>query len=700
MTRVVRKSTAGVLLIGLMLAGAGPASGQHSLSGEVGVDTGLYSFTNNIFADGFKYDSDRRMANQYLDLSARGPLGNSYFAGYNAMIRLRTTQIRSEVDNDPTTEHLGPDITNYHGELSFFPSRPFPLKIFTGRSEENTVRYEPSNRSEIDQVDPGLSVVRRYATVNEETGAQWRWSLTRDFEVGVEAKQTLNQLTRQYDFDENRNIWVDFQTISPGVAPFYDISVVNTIPDRDVLLYVNFAFVDTVKAAGTIDLNLEEGLTDLDFVPVGLNAYHDRIDIRSDMQWKIFFNDPPGSKDLDQTNDIVTARLKYGQNTRFRDDAYFEYNDGDESVQDMTTGLRTFNNMATYDISPDASLSSLTTYTSNLTDVGVVSHQLSNLFMQQTSAKWRRRRGISTRVAHSYSHLTSDTGTDLVKSDNNIVNATAIMPTNWHGHEASLRLNGNFLSDNKGFVNNLVSAELGNRMRFRGAGFRWRPRHTFKRTGSTSKNPDGTSDELDSKLIMEGNHPDLWVLGDLRLKGEYDWRRKVNHKGIDTEDRYVAEVGVMRRFGPAYRLMATAGVDREDYDFKVVDTDIELQPRPDELRRTLRMDLQAMPLKAFSAGLNGMWITTRESRITKYSVSVRFIVPYIGLPVRSFMIKERRELDGLRPQELLQLETKLNYNFRKIRLEVSHRLTDETLTTENYVYSEFLGKITRAFDVY
>jgi hypothetical protein len=640
------------------------------------------------------------MANEYLDLNMMGPLGNGYFAGYNALMRLRATQVRSEVDGEIINDHLNPKITNYSGTLSLFPSRPFPLKIFTGKSEENNIRYESGNRSEIDLVDPGLAVVRRYETINEETGARWRWAVNPDLEVGLEVKKTANQMSRQYDFDENRNIWVDFRTISPGVAPYYNIEVINTIPDRDVLVFVDFALADTVKAGETINLVIEEGMRDLDFVPVGLNAYSQRLNLSSDMQWTIFFSDPPGSKDMDQQNDIVTARVLYGKDKPFQTDAFLEFNDGTEDVQEMVTSLTSFNNLATYDFSPTSNLSSLTTYNSNLTDVGDISHQLSKMFMQQTTGRWRRSRGISTMVSHMYSKMSSDTGIDNVTSTNNILNGKAIMPTNWMGHEVSLNLNGNFLSDSKDYSNNSLFAELENTLAFPLLGFRWKPRHKFKTTTTEGKNPDTSGDELDSKLMVEGENRSLGILGMVRVKGQYDWRRKGDEVGADTKNSYLADLGVTRSFTDRLKLSVGASVNKETFNYEAFDSDASLPQREDEKRKTLRVGAEVSPAQFLNVNFKGDLVRTNKARISKFSIALNMRVPVINLPIRSLYSKERREVDGVLPQELIRLETKASYNFRKIRLLVSHSLMDETLTTEHYVYSEFRAKVSRSFDVF
>lgn len=692
----------------LVLAGLlpwSPAAAQHHLSGSLGADLGMYGFSNTLFPPrSMDYSADRRMSNQWLDLNAMGPLINGYFANYNARARLQGTQIRSVTDGVTETEYINPAITNYFGSVGLFPNKPFPLMVYTGRTQNQNIRYEAANRNQVEIVDPGLAVLRRYETISDGSGAQLRYAVKQDLELGFEAKSNHNQLTRQYDFDENRNIWVDFITISPGVSPYYNIEVVNTIPDYDVLLYIDFAFVDTVKANSTLPIVVDEGIRNVDFVPVGLNAYSQQLTINTDMQWKIFFSDPPGSKDLDQYNDIFTGQLKYGRDGRLTSDAYYEYNDGRELVQDMKTNLQVFNNLANYYLSPNATLNSLTTYSQNLTDVGVISHNLSSSFMQQTGHKWRKPGGIGTSLTHSYFYMTSETDVDRLSSRNNIVNGLVNIPTHWQRHEVDFLAGANLLSDSKTFRNNQYTTEMRNRLETRQVGMRWRPRHNLKLSKGHQENPTSDSNEIESKFRVEGEHANLGPAGALRVVWDWTWRRRTNDRGIDERNKTIGEVGLTRKFGRKYRLKAIAGWEKEIFDFEDKEQESSAHPdnpgREPERRQSFRIDGQLAPWRWIDMSANAMWIKTNDSRITKYSASLSLRIPKLGLPIKSFVSKENRELVGVRPQEVFQAETKMSYNIRKIRLVVAHKYIDETLITENYKYSEFLFRVTRDFDVY
>ncbi len=89
---------------------------------------------------------------------------------------------------------------------------------------------------------------------------------------------------------------MDFLDAGPGVAPNYNIEVVNTIPDFDALLFVDHVFADTVKACARLQITMAGGARDLEFVPQAeWSAFRARQNIEKDMLVNIRYSyiDPP-----------------------------------------------------------------------------------------------------------------------------------------------------------------------------------------------------------------------------------------------------------------------------------------------------------------------------------------------------------------------------------------------------------------------
>ena len=87
------------------------------------------------------------------------------------------------------------------------------------------------------------------------------------------------------------------------------------------------------------------------------------------------------------------------------------------------------------------------------------------------------------------------------------------------------------------------------------------------------------------------------------------------------------------------------------------------------------------------------WVNTRQD-------AGHYLNPGVEIPVSTFVTSENRQLEGLDPQTNLQVESKLTYRFRKIKLTASYMMVHEKLTTEDYNYTELRANISRNFDIY
>lgn len=91
-----------------------------------------------------------------------------------------------------------------------------------------------------------------------------------------------------------RTLWVQFTATGPGISPNYNVTVRNTIPNVEIRVYVDFVLVGTVIAESSLDIVVEEGHRDLEFVMDEMNSFRQAIDVNHDMEWLILVIDPFG----------------------------------------------------------------------------------------------------------------------------------------------------------------------------------------------------------------------------------------------------------------------------------------------------------------------------------------------------------------------------------------------------------------------
>ena len=89
-----------------------------------------------------------------------------------------------------------------------------------------------------------------------------------------------------------------------------------------------------------------------------------------------------------------------------------------------------------------------------------------------------------------------------------------------------------------------------------------------------------------------------------------------------------------------------------------------------------------------------------HTKIQKFGASVLFEIPGIRLPIRSSAVGQIRDLAGLPRQTQFKIESRANYQFRKIILSLTHSWGREDLLYEVYSFHEIYGKITRQFEIF
>ncbi|HUU46157.1 MAG TPA: hypothetical protein VM118_10540 [Acidobacteriota bacterium] len=702
-----RALTIGILISTLVLCAAAPSAAETRLAGELGLDWENVRFNNSLKDTARDYNVSRSLSSHYLDLRLEGPLVNNHFADYAARARLFGTYYRVSAETGSDDTYIKPGIPTYSATVSLFPQRSYPLRLYYSKLRNHTIRYESNNRSRIDLLSPELAVVRRYDSDMKSRGGLWKVSVTDNIDLTTEYKADDAVVDRVYDFGEDKDIWVVFTLIhEEPLRPTHDIEVSNTIENDTVIVFIDLDSAASVPPGMNAFFALDSGAYEVDIIPLHLNPYHQQVSVRGDMVWKIMPSPPATPNDLDQSTRAATALLRIGGEDRFTSETYYGYTDTREEVQRMTTFLNLFSNSIAYDLARDLKLRALTTYNQNDMTISDVTSQLSKNLMHQTSLRWGRRRGLTTSLAHSYSRMSTASDVGDLRSTTHMITNQNTYPFDRLDYTIDLKNSITLLSDNKDYVNNQYSTDLTNRLTLIWVGVEWEPRSQIKYSYNTQRNPgeaDRPGNEIETRHALSGTIPRLGVLGVMKIKGEHIWRRREIGDVPDSKNRYFLDVSLTRKFGHKYRIMLMASKEKETYgDQPAQGTGIGLYnpARQDQLKSSYKIDLQLAPWDGFSLGLNAMTISQDGSRISRAGASLSANLPGLNIPIRSFVMTESRELEGLPKQTSMSMETKLSYRFRQITLIVIHGLTRENVLTETYQFQEIQAKLSRHFSVF
>lgn len=718
----------------MLIAIAGTVSAQTSLGGEVGTDLGIQGFNNTLDVENRRYDVDRRLSQQFLGLRFSGPLKTRNLAELSLNLRLTGTYNKVLNDADGVSEsfdeYIDPRLDQVMASVGLFPLRTYPLRYTFSRMEITANRYEPQRRGDTELPSPGLAVIRRYDTETLSHRLQWQAALPREIAFSADARHEERKINRQYDLDENRDIWIVFTTSVPDPSPTHEVDVFNSLDDR-VILFIDLALVDTLAAGESVALTIEKGVHEIDVVPTRFNRFNTTVDVQSNMQWRIVFTPPQGSTDQDQTADSVEGLIKNGESARIGNELRFLFSDQNEDVQGTTSSISNLDNKVEYEVKNGIDLTMQTTYTGTSNVVRNISSQDINSLLHRTEGRLRRTSGASASLAHSFNRietitasLSSDPSAPVttppqeLNSNTNIFTGRGTLPTGLPGdHVVDARATGTLLSDNKGYRNDQYMGMVSNKFEIRTSGWRLNPRHEARTTYSITdlstesdtrigqESSASKTTETESRLQLDAERVHMGFMdSDLRIRSEWGWRLRDVRAVQEIKNRYFAEVGWLLRVSTRLKVIATISQEQEnfsrDVDEKLLGRgDATVTVRNDRTRHLYRMDVQAEPLTGLSLGVNGSLVQQNGTENKRLIVSLSGRVPRVNMPIRSFLISEVKSLEGLDDQKLLQWEMQTNYRFRRITLTVSYALFSETLIAEDYSYSEFYVKLSRAFDL-
>ena len=673
---------------------AGSGLAQTVVNGELGIDLQNIGYNSDLKDTVREYSTSRTMSNHFFNLSASGPFINSNLASFSTRANFFGTYYSATNNDDEKNIYFDPNLNGYVGQLTFFPSRRYPVQLFRSRAETYSVRYEPNNRTDVEVLQPGLTVVRRYQSDKTSNGAQSRVTLSDKANMLVGYQQDKTEAFRDYDFGEDRDIWVNFAGgFDDPIAEYATVKLVNELVDADVRVY--FFDADstiTIAAMSEDSIVVPAGRQQVYVIPLQIyNQYAFRVEVKQEMIWSIKYEEPPTPNDLDQTSTSARFGLDIGDVDGARNETFYTYNDLSESEQKLTTYMNSLSNTATVPLSRSDELSFMTTFDKNQTQIDTLPKQSMRSFLHMSTYNHAPRRGLAAMFMHSYNNAYSDPGADPVTSQVHTLTNTLGYPSRRLHHRIDMKNNATLLKDDKGYRNNQYSTVLTNRIEYDWLGVRLEPRHELKLSLNKQKGPDKTSREVESKMRVRGDVIRTSVLGDVKFNAEYAYRRKSDNVGADIKGRYVFDLTVSKKFSKDYKLSLMSIQEYETFG--------GLSTTPSEYKSSYRIAGQASVHADLFMTSSFMLISQKTATIKKFLISANFTVPVVRLPVKSYLTSEARDLSGLETQTITSMVTKFSFQLRQVSVVFAHSYTRENVIVSKYSYHQVEGKISRHFGI-
>ncbi|RKX22603.1 MAG: hypothetical protein DRP35_01525 [Candidatus Zixiibacteriota bacterium] len=702
------KNTFILFLLGLLIAVNGQVYSESGMTGTLGMDVKSYSFNNLVKDSSLTFNVKRVLSNHFLNLSFNSPLMNENFANLTSQLNLVGSFYNASNEVNSAGQYISPDLNGFFGQITFFPLKRFPLQLYRNSMLAYDIRYESGNRTDIELVQPSLAVVRRYESDKVTDGSMLKINFHNNFKMMSEYKQDRSETVRNYDFGEDNNIWVDI--INGLVNPIREtdtIKIVNMISDDSVSIHVDLDSIGILDPFESITIVVDSGYHNVRMTPrTHYNQLNFRIAVHSNSEWEIVYNEPGTPNDIDQVITTSNVSFKFGSSdTKFKSDMMYEYSDQNESNQILSTLMNNFSNSASYKFSNKIDMNFLTTYTNNKSSVDTLSAQKTDAFSQMTTLNYLIKRNWNSSFSHSYNKNKSDNGIEELSGDVNIFTNSFNINSRKLSHKFSCKNNVSLTKDSKDYQNNQYSTNIINSIEFRKFNFIFTPKYDMKLSRNTQKNPTQGSNEIDSKLNLVGEIFDTKLMGDVKFNTGYSYRKKIDDSGSDDIKRkYLFDIIAMKKFNSTYKVMFLSSHIYETYggSTPVVGPNPDQQSvaKPGVYKSTYKIDLQVRPNDETSFSTNFMFISQEGTSIKKIGFTFNATLPYIKIPLKSYIIKEFRALSGLPTQTQTSAELKFNIQFRQISVIFKYNYTNEDLIVNKFSFHQITGKLTRNFNLF
>jgi len=705
---MVRRLVQGVFCWWLIAAvwSAEPISAETRFGGSAGFDLTAYGFSGSLKDTTHEYFSRRSVSNHFVDANLSGNIVNRSFASFFLRGRLLGTFSQSSVGDATSNFYVSPDLNAYYGSFTLFPDRRYPLTVYRGRQLDRTLEYEQQNRSETESVQPALSVVRRYRKEAMRTGGVLKFQFADGGSVVANADKMESSSLREYDFGEDRDIWVNILYLprDPQLDR-HTIEISNELPDAGARVIING--VDTAVAPGDyVRVVVDSGLQRVVILPLQkYNQYDFSIRVDGDQIWTILYREPPSPRDQKAEETGQRVQLDLGEDSRTSLSAFFDHSDRFDPFTNQTTKRDLANSLLDYSISRFDRLRMETSYSLNESKLKERPGQRTKVIGHKTSFDHTPNRGLLASVMHEYNRSTTVLAGSQLVTDDNRFRFSLVEPFNTLDWRVELRGNAALKSDNENTSTNQYDASLINQMVTRFIGFKWQPMNTSTYTVRGRTRSDGTTSRtniVETNFSLVGTSLKSTVIGEMRLKGNFGYRNQRDPVGSDIKKTYGFDALVSRRLATGLNLDVIMIQLWEDFGGSAP-LEASANPgagdlaRPTDHKQTYRANLQVSPSPVLSLGINYSLVQERLSRIGQWGLNLITTLPLLNLPLVSNLNSSNRDIADLPRQKTFNLSNELVRRYRQIEFRLEHVYSREVLVAQTFSYYEIRGSIMRRF---
>jgi hypothetical protein len=684
---------------------------QLSIDGSFGIDLNAIGSSSESLENSYdKINASRYITNHYLSLGKKGSIISENFASYSLFTSFKGYFNATNADNLNESFYKSPDINNLNGNLTFFPTRTYPLQFYYLKSRDVSLFYDKTDRTKTTILTPGLAVLEKNRSKNEKYGTSFLTNLFSGASFNTNYSKTTREESYDYDFGENRNTFITTLEQPDNIfSPTVKVIIKNNIGNDSVRI-ISESIDVIIPPNFNITLNFDPGFYFMDIIPLNLyNQNSLNINLEQGILYRIDIDIAkfPAKSTVSRQNtytDFVFDYLK--ESLSLKTSYVFEENT--QELLDQEDNYHLIRNQLLYNISRKFDIS-IQSEKNNREDIRRGSKQTTDLLRNSTILNFSQRRGINGNFAHDFNK------TDITNSDGSEDNTTdnlftSILTMKSVKLKHNISLKNIFGKQNKtGLLPSNTTQngmDLNNDIEFRIKNIKFKPRSSIKlRSTNVVDTVENKTDDLDIVTSISGLKDNVRFFGDVFSKLSYSYIKRDDNLKSDINKRWTWEAFIVRNISDKHRISFTTSHSWKSFGGEeTIEIDSLTHQRtpiikPSEYSSLLGFKYSGTPWEDVDISSGLSFIKSPGNRQVNMLVLIKAYVPFIKIPFSTEISKQSRDVEDLPRQTLYTHETSVKYTYNKIRLELSHIYSKEKLVLDKFSFYELALNIVRSFSI-
>lgn len=682
---------------------------QLNINGSIGFDLtaiGTSSESNSNAYD--KITASRYLTNHLLGLAKRGYILNDNFATYSISSSFKGYFSSTNTSTIKNSFYKSPDLNTLMSELTFFPTRTYPVNLFYTKTRDVFLYFDKNDRAKTNILNTGLAVIEKNRQNNEAYGSTFNTNLFTGANLSTQYKSTKREDKYDYDYNENRRSLIDVLELPDNIlSNTVRVILSNDIIDDSVHI-ISSTFDVIIGPDQSITLELDPGTYFIDFIPLTKyiqSSLNISLEIGNLYRISIEISEFPTRKNVLDKNKYADVVFEY-LNDKLNLKSTYKFENGLEELIDKEDKLRELRSNINYSLSQrfDVSVQSQNTSFEEIKSETEITS--TNEFRLKPIISFTQERGINGIIDYDiYINEVDNPDSTFNNTKTNLLTSSFSLNSGRLNHRIFVKGTYGKQERESDIVINTTEKgiDVTNDVEFEFNNIKLAPSNQIRiKKREVVDTTENNKNDVDILTSIEVSKNDFAFLGNVNTKLGYLFVKREDGQEYENTKTINLSASINKEFSHNFVASFTTTHSWKNFEGINLSEDslgenlIPIDKEP-EYNNNFSFRVRTSPWKDLSVLSGYSFGKTPRSSQASFLLNIQAYVSFIKLPFSTEISHiSRKQLDNPK-QTTFSEKTSINYIYNKINIELSHEYVKEKLLLDTFAYYELGLKITRLF---